>query len=319
MESPISLSTASHTSCSPSASERSESPSNVNVHDAGAEWGVNASNSWGQEQTGSWGHTYTSNWGTEYLTRSSVLQTSSLVQYTTSEQGRRDRAPFPSFTLPQVEQRYQEVQASIRTRLQQKELLAEDIEVLAQNLAEKKKKAKEIEDDLLSLKFTREELRDLHVIAHARLPMSGEQKKYDGVYIANWPRYILDRPKFKISLAEFLRKGLNAKDYAKYKPNADSQSRIRRSGGPKPENAWPKPETAWPNEGLLILKTRDISKRYMRNSTARCIAKIVGMAKIVVDPFVILKNGVQGLSPTIANVVMGVYNDPRTTQFKYLK
>ncbi|KAJ3730256.1 hypothetical protein C8R42DRAFT_714957 [Lentinula raphanica] len=356
MESPISLSATSH---SPPASERSESPSNV--HDPGAGWGANASDIWGQEQTSSWGHAYTSNWGTEHLTRSTVLQTvrsdfqaanltatgtderntsldhldnrawSSIQLYRSSEQGRRDHAPFPSFTLPQVEQRYQEVQASIRTRLQQKELLADEIEVLAQKLADKKKKAKEIEDDLLFLRFAREELRDLHIplrlTSHPSTispstrtlvddRMSGEQKKYD-------------RPKFEISLAEFLRKGLNAKDYAKYKPTTDSQSSEPSADLTPQQMARKRYEernkehrvSGIPvlDEGLLILKTRDISKRYTKNTTARRIVKNVGMAKIVVDHSVISKDGAQGLLPAIANVVMGVYNDPRTTQFKYLK
>ncbi|KAJ3751923.1 hypothetical protein EV360DRAFT_89240 [Lentinula raphanica] len=386
MESPISLSATSH---SPPASERSESPSNV--HDPGAGWGANASDIWGQEQTSSWGHAYTSNWGTEHLTRSTVLQTvrsdfqaanltatgtderntsldhldnrawSSIQLYRSSEQGRRDHAPFPSFTLPQVEQRYQEVQASIRTRLQQKELLADEIEVLAQKLADKKKKAKEIEDDLLFLRFAREELRDLHVIAHARLPNKGQSKKYSRskvspeisetghipLRLTSHPSTIspstrtlvddrmsgeqkkYDRPKFEISLAEFLRKGLNAKDYAKYKPTTDSQSSEPSADLTPQQMARKRYEernkehrvSGIPvlDEGLLILKTRDISKRYTKNTTARRIVKNVGMAKIVVDHSVISKDGAQGLLPAIANVVMGVYNDPRTTQFKYLK
>ncbi|KAJ3738489.1 hypothetical protein EV360DRAFT_90544 [Lentinula raphanica] len=170
----------------------------------GAGWGNNPSDGWGSgwgyEQNTSWGRSYSSNWGTEYLTRSTVLQTvrtdfssanltatgtedrnpsldglhneawSSIQLYRSSEQGRKDRAPFPTFTLPQVEQRFQQVQAAVRIRLREKEVLASEIEAMTRDLADKKKKAKEIEDELTSLKFSGEELRDLHVIAHARLP-----------------------------------------------------------------------------------------------------------------------------------------------------
>ncbi|KAJ3751973.1 hypothetical protein EV360DRAFT_75764 [Lentinula raphanica] len=163
---------------------------------------------WGSGYSTGWGIGYSpsAGWGTEHLTRSTVLQTvrsdfasanltalgtddrnTSLDQlnnqawtsiqisiylpvYRSSEQGRRDHAPYPTFTLPQVEQRYQEVQAAIRTRVQEKEVLTSEIEVLTQALADKKKKAKEIEDELLTLGFSRDELRDLHLIAHARLP-----------------------------------------------------------------------------------------------------------------------------------------------------
>ncbi|KAJ3819034.1 hypothetical protein F5880DRAFT_1510473 [Lentinula raphanica] len=197
MESPISLADISQ---SP-PSETLDLPSNVDdstpsapntnpSHTLGGEWGDTSSDAWGSgwgEQNTGWGHSYTSNWGTEYLTRSSVLQTMTETRrwiiyitrhglaystsvYRSSEQGRKDHAPFPTFTLPQVEQRFQQVQASIRIRLREKEVLANEIEAMAQNLADKKKKAKEIEDELVSLKFSVEELRDLHLIAHARLP-----------------------------------------------------------------------------------------------------------------------------------------------------
>ncbi|KAJ3748174.1 hypothetical protein EV360DRAFT_89863 [Lentinula raphanica] len=227
MESPISLSAASDPSPSPAASDPSELASNVHdavfsrrdefpSHSLGAEWS--------DGQTTSWGPPFTSNWGTDHLTRSTVLQTvrsdfhsanltaagtddrntalddldnrawSSIQLYRSSEQGRRDHAPFPSFTLPQVERRYQEVQASIRSRLQQKEELASQIEVLVQNLADKKRKAKEIEDDLVFLRFAKEELRDLHVIAHARLPDYANYKPEKSVSGADSESSKLDPP-----------------------------------------------------------------------------------------------------------------------------
>ncbi|KAJ3835373.1 hypothetical protein F5878DRAFT_663933 [Lentinula raphanica] len=210
MESPISLADISQSPPSetldlPSnVDDSTPSAPNTNPsHTLGGEWGDTSSDAWGSgwgEPNTGWGHSYTSNWGTEYLTRSSVLQTvrsdfssanltatgtddrnpslddlhneawSSIQLYRSSEQGRKDHAPFPTFTLPQVEQRFQQVQASIRIRLREKEVLANEIEAMAQNLADKKKKAKEIEDKLVSLKFSVEELRDLHLIAHARLP-----------------------------------------------------------------------------------------------------------------------------------------------------
>ncbi|KAJ3968129.1 hypothetical protein EV361DRAFT_871089 [Lentinula raphanica] len=347
MESPISLSAASDPSPSPAASDPSELASNVHdavfsrldefpSHSLGAEWS--------DGQTTSWGPPFTSNWGTDHLTRSTVLQTvrsdfhlanltaagtddrntalddldnrawSSIQLYRSSEQGRRDHAPFPSFTLPQVERRYQEVQASIRSRLQQKEELASEIEVLVQNLADKKRKAKEIEDDLVFLSKASTEISETG--------------------------HISDRPKFEISLAEYLRKGLTARDYAKYKPEitvsgADSESskldppadltpqqkarkryeeRNKEARRAKAKERMAKIQVL--DDGLPILKTSDISKKYTRNDTARSIAKNVDMVKIVVDHSVISRNGARDLSPTIANVGMGAYNVLRTTQHK---
>ncbi|KAJ3833632.1 hypothetical protein F5878DRAFT_645790 [Lentinula raphanica] len=143
---------------------------------------------------------YTTRWGTEHLTRSTVLQTvrsdfhsanltaagtegrntsldgidnrgwSSIQLYRTSEQGRRDGAPFPTFTLSQVKERFREVQTSIHTLMREKEVLAGEIDAMTQTLADKKKNAKDIDEELIDLKYSLQELRDLQLIAHARLP-----------------------------------------------------------------------------------------------------------------------------------------------------
>ncbi|KAJ3965284.1 hypothetical protein EV361DRAFT_873332 [Lentinula raphanica] len=198
--------TASHSTPGSETSDLPPTSSGPNPNSLGSEWVNTASarwdSNWGNGYSSGWGIGYSASagWGTDHLTRSTVLQTvwsdfesanltalgtadrntsldqlsnqawTSIQIYRSSEQGRKDRAPYPTFTLPQVEQRYQEVQAAIRTRAQEKEVLTGEIEAMTQSLAEKKKKAKEIEDELESLGFSRDELRDLHLIAHARLP-----------------------------------------------------------------------------------------------------------------------------------------------------
>ncbi|KAJ3710276.1 hypothetical protein FB446DRAFT_795986 [Lentinula raphanica] len=173
-------------------------------HRLGSEWDNNTSVGWGIPsgwENNTWGRTpYTTRWGTEHLTRSTVLQTvrsdfhsanltaagtedrntsldgidnrgwSSIQLYRTSEQGRRDGAPHPTFTLSQVEQRCQEVQTAIHTLMQEKEVLAGEIDAMTKNLADKKRNAKNIDHELIDLKYSLEELRDLQMIAHARLP-----------------------------------------------------------------------------------------------------------------------------------------------------
>ncbi|KAJ3765815.1 hypothetical protein FB446DRAFT_794686 [Lentinula raphanica] len=200
--------TPSHSTSGSDTSDPPPPPNDsTNPRDSfGTGWGNSGSAgwdaNWGSGYSTGWGIGYSSGagWGTDHLTRSTVLQTvrsdfasanltalgtedrnttldslnnqawTSIQLYRSSEQGRKDRAPFPTFTLPQVEQRFQEVQAAIHTRAHEKEVLTAEIEVMTQALADKKKRAKEIEDELQTLGFSRDELRDLHLIAHARLP-----------------------------------------------------------------------------------------------------------------------------------------------------
>ncbi|KAJ3966065.1 hypothetical protein EV361DRAFT_936787 [Lentinula raphanica] len=198
MDSPLSLSDAG-TPHSPPASEiygplPDEPTPNEPAVD---EWTNHSSNGWDS----GWGYSQRySEWGiNSHLTRSTVLRAvrtdfgaanltavgtddrntsldhldsrvwSSIQVYRSSDEGRREGAPFPTFTLPQVEQRFQQVQAAIRTRLETKEVLSGEIEAMAAVLAEKKRKVAQIEAELVSLDSTRDELQDLYLIAHARL------------------------------------------------------------------------------------------------------------------------------------------------------
>ncbi|KAJ3752628.1 hypothetical protein EV360DRAFT_75190, partial [Lentinula raphanica] len=241
-----------------------------------------------------------------------------------SEQGRYEGAPFPTFTLPQVEHRFQQVQSAIRSRLAAKEMLSSEIEAMTQVLAEKKKKATEIDNELVFLDYARDELQDLYLIAHARLAWESKSIKPESKepdYLANNRQTGCvgifkyrelatlaisgvvgkpnphERPKFKISLAEYLRKGVPARDYAttstpenlvsdsvsetkipelNLTPQQLARKQIKKLGVLKRENAWL-------NVGHPIPKENETDKSSTRNSTENSIAKNDDTARIVVD------------------------------------
>ncbi|KAJ3722198.1 hypothetical protein C8R42DRAFT_720579 [Lentinula raphanica] len=148
--------------------------------------------------------------------------------------------------------------------------------------------------------------------------MSDERKTYE-------------RQKFNISLAEYLRRGLNPRDYATYKPKnlvPPSTSVASATGDPETEltpqqkarkeyedrkPGEKKPENAWPNAGHPIRKASAIDKPGMRNDTAEYIAKNVGTVRTIVDQFDISKSGDLALLPVIVNVEMDVFSVPKTT------
>ncbi|KAJ3751972.1 hypothetical protein EV360DRAFT_75763 [Lentinula raphanica] len=147
---------------------------------------------------------------------------------------------------------------------------------------------------------------------------------------------VYERQKFKISLAEYLRRGLDPRDYATYIPKdlvPPSTSVPSASGDPETELTpqqrarkryedsveygmifttaietkklgEKKPENAWPRH--LIHKANAIDKPAMRNDTAEHIAKNVGM-----------RSGDLALLPATVNVEMDVSNVLKITLLSF--
>ncbi|KAJ3765550.1 hypothetical protein FB446DRAFT_709370 [Lentinula raphanica] len=391
MESPVSLSAASDTASNSTPGSETSDPAPVNptANDPSSGWDSN----WGNTYSSGWGIGYSTSaarWGTEHLTRSTVLQTvrsdfasanltalgteerntsldelnnqawPSIQLYRSSEQGHRDHAPYPTFTLPQVEQHYREVQEAIRTGIQEKEVLTGEIEAMTQSLAEKKKKAKEIQDELtscsiiISLSSHMMPLKRVQYLKgsdqyHKKMSEVGvEYRELATSCLINQKLMHLsrtghvEREKFKISLAEYLRKGLAPRDYATYRPKNLLPDTTSNNGDPEHEltpqqkarkryeerNKEARLEKArermanlrFKDTGHPILKGTVIDKSAMRNSTAEHIVKNVVTARIVVDrscsTAVILKSGVRGHSPTTVNVGTDVFNDLKTMLLK---
>ncbi|KAJ3746897.1 hypothetical protein EV360DRAFT_76431 [Lentinula raphanica] len=267
MESPVSLFAASDTASNSTPGSETSDPAPVNptANDPSSGWDSN----WGNTYSSGWGIGYSASaarWGTEHLTRSTVLQTvrsdfasanltalgteerntsldelnnqawPSIQLYRSSEQGHRDHAPYPTFTLPQVEQRYREVQEAIRTSIQEKEVLKGEIEAMTRSLAEKKKKAKEIQDEL-TVQYLKGSDR-----YHKKMSEVGvEYRELATSCLINQKLMHLsrtghvEREKFKISLAEYLRKGLAPRDYATDRPKNLLPDTMSNNGDPEHE------------------------------------------------------------------------------------
>ncbi|KAJ3709440.1 hypothetical protein C8R42DRAFT_644609 [Lentinula raphanica] len=151
----------------------------------------------------------------------------------------------------------------------------------------------------------------------------------------------VEREKFKISLAEYLRKGLAPRDYATYRPKNLLPDTTSNNGDPEHEltpqqkarkryeerNKEARLEKA--RERMAKRRAsdpkgdRDRQKRYeeqYRRTHREDIVKNVVTARIVVDrscsTAVILKSGVRGHSPTTVNVGTDVFNDLKTMLLK---
>ncbi|KAJ3766759.1 hypothetical protein FB446DRAFT_708363 [Lentinula raphanica] len=316
MDSSLALASPPHSPPASAAAEIPPNEANITAQNG------NTDDEWANQSAGgsAWG--YTSRWddgytgwlATDHLTRSTVLRAirsdfeaanltavgtdvrntsldhlenrawSSIQAYRSSEQGRKEGAPFPTFTLPQVEERFRQVQVAIRSRLAQKEVLGGEIEVMAQVLAEKKKRAKEIEDELSYSKSKietngRPKYRELATLAtngRAKYRAWHDGKQAEALWVSLLQSMQVRGLKILFLALPLKARLLNLSSHRNSEPESDTRKEIKKQGVLKRESAWL-------NVELWIPKGNAIDKNPMRNSTEKGIAKNDDIVKIVVD------------------------------------